>query len=72
MARVRLRSGQMMAVATIRRATALVGSRVSLLARHARFPGLSQSGAKRARTADLLGAIQALSQLSYGPVWLRL
>src|SRR4051812_18430783 len=25
------------------------------------------SGAKRARTADLLGAIQALSQLSYSP-----
>ena len=25
-------------------------------------------GAKRARTADLLGAIQALSQLSYSPV----
>src|SRR3954454_6334932 len=24
-------------------------------------------GARRARTADLLGAIQALSQLSYGP-----
>src|SRR3954471_7611791 len=26
-----------------------------------------EGGAKRARTADLLGAIQALSQLSYGP-----
>ena len=26
------------------------------------------SGARRARTADLLGAIQALSQLSYSPV----
>lgn len=26
-----------------------------------------ESGAKRIRTADLLGAIQALSQLSYGP-----
>jgi hypothetical protein len=26
------------------------------------------NGAKRARTADLLGAIQALSQLSYSPV----
>ena len=25
------------------------------------------SGASRARTGDLLGAIQALSQLSYGP-----
>jgi hypothetical protein len=29
--------------------------------------GLFFSGARRARTADLLGAIQALSQLSYGP-----
>ena len=29
---------------------------------------LTTDGAKRARTADLLGAIQALSQLSYGPV----
>jgi hypothetical protein len=27
-----------------------------------------RNGAKRARTADLLGAIQALSQLSYSPV----
>jgi hypothetical protein len=26
------------------------------------------SGASRARTGDLLGAIQALSQLSYSPV----
>ena len=30
------------------------------------FQGFS-NGAKRARTADLLGAIQALSQLSYSP-----
>jgi hypothetical protein len=30
-----------------------------------RFP--SAYGAKRIRTADLLGAIQALSQLSYSP-----
>ena len=29
-------------------------------------------GARRARTADLLGAIQALSQLSYSPAALRL
>ncbi len=28
---------------------------------------VQRDGAKRARTADLLGAIQALSQLSYGP-----
>ena len=28
---------------------------------------VSCSGARRARTADLLGAIQALSQLSYSP-----
>ena len=27
-----------------------------------------KSGASRARTGDLLGAIQALSQLSYSPV----
>jgi len=26
-------------------------------------------GARRNRTADLLNAIQALSQLSYGPSW---
>jgi L-iditol 2-dehydrogenase len=30
-------------------------------------PGRVASGARRARTADLLGAIQALSQLSYSP-----
>jgi hypothetical protein len=29
--------------------------------------GLSESGASRTRTDDLLGAIQALSQLSYSP-----
>jgi hypothetical protein len=29
--------------------------------------GLDTDGARRARTADLLGAIQALSQLSYSP-----
>ncbi len=28
----------------------------------------SKNGASRARTGDLLGAIQALSQLSYSPV----
>jgi hypothetical protein len=28
-------------------------------------------GARRDRTADLLHAMQALSQLSYGPVYLR-
>ena len=31
------------------------------------FAGLRGDGARRARTADLLGAIQALSQLSYSP-----
>ena len=30
-------------------------------------PDAAESGARRARTADLLGAIQALSQLSYSP-----
>src|SRR4051794_17991128 len=45
-----------------------------------RFPGRSRvrrvltcrifrSGASRTRTGDLLGAIQALSQLSYSPAW---
>jgi hypothetical protein len=29
--------------------------------------GLSTDGASRTRTGDLLGAIQALSQLSYSP-----
>jgi hypothetical protein len=28
----------------------------------------NRNGARRIRTADLLGAIQALSQLSYSPV----
>ena len=28
-------------------------------------------GARRDRTADLLHAMQALSQLSYGPIWER-
>jgi hypothetical protein len=28
-------------------------------------------GARRDRTADLLHAMQALSQLSYGPTWRR-
>ena len=40
--------------------------------RPARFPGrafLLQSGANRDRTGDLLNAIQALSQLSYSPVF---
>ena len=30
--------------------------------------GLSNGGARRDRTADLLHAMQALSQLSYGPI----
>jgi hypothetical protein len=29
--------------------------------------GISRNGASRTRTGDLLGAIQALSQLSYSP-----
>ena len=33
----------------------------------ARLQGVSVSGARRIRTADLLGAIQALCQLSYSP-----
>src|SRR6266542_1918881 len=33
--------------------------------------GGSESGASRARTGDLLDAIQTLSQLSYGPVTLK-
>jgi hypothetical protein len=33
---------------------------------YARFAGISH-GASRTRTGDLLGAIQALSQLSYSP-----
>ena len=32
-----------------------------------RMLDLRANGARRARTADLLGAIQALSQLSYSP-----
>ena len=33
--------------------------------------GLEDGGARRDRTADLLHAMQALSQLSYGPVSCR-
>lgn len=33
-----------------------------------RLGGLVVGGAKRDRTADLLNAIQALSQLSYSPI----
>lgn len=36
-----------------------------------RRAGASESGARRIRTADLLGAIQALCQLSYSPEGLR-
>ena len=32
---------------------------------------LKTGGARRDRTADLLHAMQALSQLSYGPTWRR-
>ena len=45
---------------------------VSLEGEVARLQGVSVSGARRIRTADLLGAIQALCQLSYSPecvVW---
>jgi hypothetical protein len=31
----------------------------------------NNGGARRDRTADLLHAMQALSQLSYGPTWRR-
>src|SRR5579863_862311 len=33
--------------------------------------GIKTGGARRDRTADLLHAMQALSQLSYGPTWRR-
>jgi hypothetical protein len=32
---------------------------------------IKSGGARRDRTADLLHAMQALSQLSYGPTWRR-
>jgi hypothetical protein len=32
---------------------------------------MKTGGARRDRTADLLHAMQALSQLSYGPTWRR-
>src|SRR6266403_4944784 len=32
---------------------------------------MKSGGARRDRTADLLHALQALSQLSYGPTWRR-
>jgi hypothetical protein len=32
---------------------------------------IKTGGARRDRTADLLHAMQALSQLSYGPTWRR-
>jgi hypothetical protein len=32
---------------------------------------VKSGGARRDRTADLLHAMQALSQLSYGPTWRR-
>jgi hypothetical protein len=36
-----------------------------------RLLGFRRNGAKGTRTPDLLGAIQALSQLSYSPVYTR-
>ena len=35
------------------------------------FIDIKSGGARRDRTADLLHAMQALSQLSYGPTWRR-
>jgi hypothetical protein len=43
------------------------GSSFPLESEVARLQGVSVSGARRIRTADLLGAIQALCQLSYSP-----
>ena len=44
------------------------GSSFPLESEVARLQGVWVSGARRIRTADLLGAIQALCQLSYSPV----
>jgi hypothetical protein len=43
------------------------GSSFPLESEVARLQGVWVSGARRIRTADLLGAIQALCQLSYSP-----
>ena len=43
------------------------GSSFPLESEAARMQGRFVSGARRIRTADLLGAIQALCQLSYSP-----
>ena len=44
-----------------------MGSSFPLESEVARLQGPFASGARRIRTADLLGAIQALCQLSYSP-----
>jgi hypothetical protein len=36
-----------------------------------KYRKMKSGGARRDRTADLLHAMQALSQLSYGPTWRR-
>ena len=40
-------------------------------ARNLSSVNIKSGGARRDRTADLLHAMQALSQLSYGPTWRR-
>src|SRR5688500_7357784 len=51
-----------------RRLTTVVGQRDPLeVVMAAKRPDFEWSGASRTRTGDLLGAIQALSQLSYSP-----
>jgi hypothetical protein len=40
-------------------------------AKHQSSNDVKSGGARRDRTADLLHAMQALSQLSYGPTWRR-
>jgi hypothetical protein len=42
-------------------------SRQSYAAKTGRLAGIFRNGARGTRTPDLLGAIQALSQLSYSP-----
>src|SRR5439155_14317939 len=50
---------------------ALTGRAFSTIKRFSGFAGTVGNGASRTRTGDLLGAIQALSQLSYSPVRAR-
>jgi hypothetical protein len=61
-----------MMAAVFARVNSMVGDRPKAVLRRKRpLHHLLDGGAKGSRTPDLLNAIQALSQLSYGPIWRR-